>query len=160
MNLELVKLIEFSGEEASIYSLLDVDVEITLFDKFILENKNSFKSEIKDILMRLNTIGKKTGAREQYFTLKEGKPGDLVCVLKDEPVKKLRLYCIRFGKSLIIVGGGGPKTTRKLQEDPKLTAENEILVKISEEIYQRLKNKDIRYINEGKEFEGELEFEI
>ncbi|MFN8258144.1 MAG: hypothetical protein U0W24_20815 [Bacteroidales bacterium] len=160
MNLELVKLDKFSGEEASIYTLLDIDVEITLFDKFVSENKNSFESEIKDILMRLNTIGKKTGAREQYFTLNEGKPGDLVCAIKDQPDRKLRLYCIRYGKSLIILGGGGPKTTRTLQEDPKLTSENEVLLKISDEIYKRLLSKDIFYTNEGKDFEGELEFEI
>jgi hypothetical protein len=160
MNLELVKLIDFSGKEASIYSLLDMNEGRTLFEKFISENKISFKSEIKDILMRLNSIGNKTGAREQFFKLKEGKPGDLVCVLKDEPNKKLSLYCIRFGKSLIIIGGGGPKTTRTLQDDPKLTAENRILVKISDEIYQRLINKDIQYIHEGNDFEGDLEFEI
>lgn len=160
MNLELVKLYKFSGEEASVYTLYDINEEVTLFDKFVSENINSFKSEIIDILMRLNTIGKKTGAREQYFTLNEGKPGDLVCAIKDQPGRKLRLYCIRFGKSLIILGGGGPKTTRTLQEDPKLTAENEILLKISDEIYKRIKDKDILYINEGKDFEGELEFEI
>ncbi len=162
MNLELVKLIEFSGEEASIYTLLDIDEEKTLFDKFILENKNSFKSEIKNILMRLNSIGKKTGAREQFFKLKEGKPGDLVCALYDEPDSNLRLYCIRFGKSLIVLGGGGhkPKTIKALQENPKLTAENKILVKVSNEIYKRLKDKDIFYTNDGLDFEGELEFEI
>lgn len=160
MNLELVKLDKFSGEEPSVYTLFDIDEEMTLFDKFVSENINSFKSEIKDILMRLNTIGKKTGAREQYFTLNEGKPGDLVCAIKDQPDRKLRLYCIRYGKTLIILGGGGPKTTRTLQEDPKLTTENEILLKISDEIYKRLLNKDIFYTNEGKDFEGELEFEI
>lgn len=160
MNLELVKLDKLSGSEASVYTLLDIDEEETLFDRFILENRNSFKSEIKDIIKRLDTIGKKTGAREQYFKLNEGKLGDFVCVLKDETNKKLRLYCIRFGKSLIVLGGGGVKTTRTLQEDPKLNQENSILVKISKEIYERLKNQGITYINEGMDFEGELIFEI
>ena len=160
MNLELVKLDNFSGKEASVYTLLDTEEGETLFDKFILENKSSFKSEINNILMRLNTIGYKTGAREQYFKLKEGKLGDLVCVLKDDPDKKLRLYCIRFGKSLLILGGGGPKTTRTLQEDRKLNEENSILVDISKQIYERLKNKEIFYTNDGMDFEGELEFEL
>jgi len=160
MNLELVKIDDLSGQEASVYTLLDTDEDETLFDKFILENNNSFKSEINNILMRLNTIGKKTGAREQFFKLEEGKHGDLVSALYDEPDTKLRLYCIRFGKSLIILGGGGAKTTRTLQEDPKLNDENKILVKISNEIYKRLKDKDIFYTNDGMDFEGELEFEL
>jgi hypothetical protein len=160
MNLKLLKLDKFSGKEASVYTLFDIDEETTLFDKFVSENINSFKSEIKDILMRLNSIGKKTGDREQYFKLKEGKLGDLVCALYDTPDGKLRLYCIRFGKTLIILGGGGTKTTRTLQENPKLNEENSILVKISKQIYERLKNKEISYINDGMDFEGELEFKI
>jgi len=160
MNLELVKLSKFSGNEASIYTLFDIDEGKTLFDKFIIENINSFKSEIKDISVRLERIGRRSGAREIYFKLNEGKPGDGVCALYDEANKKLRLYCIRYGKSLLILGGGCAKTTRTLQEDSKLNKENSFLVKISKQILDRLKNGEIRYVNEGMDFEGEINFEI
>ncbi len=38
-------------------------------------------------------------------------------------VSNLRLYCIRLGSAVVILGGGGhkPKTIRTLQDDTKLT---------------------------------------
>lgn len=162
MNLELVKLNDFSGKQASVYSLLDIKTNETLFEKFISENNNSFKSEIFDIIQRLISIGKKVGAREQFFKTKEGKPGDLVCALYDTPNSKLRLYCLRFGSSLIILGGGGhkPKTIKALQENEKLKAENKLMVRLSEEIAERIKNKEIIYTNEYMDFEGNLKFDL
>ena len=62
-----------------------------------------------NFLERIRTINEKTGARESFFKPNEGKPGDLVCALFDIPNSNLRLYCIRFGNSLIILGGGGEK---------------------------------------------------
>jgi len=162
MNFQLVKLKNFCGSKASIYTLKDVDADTTLFEKFISENINSFKSEIIDITKRLNTIGKVTGARVEFVKTKEGKPGDLVCALYDKPNSKLRLYCIRLGSSLIIIGGGGhkPKSIKALQEDPKLKQENKIMVDLSKELLNRLQNKELKYTNDYKDLEGNLEFEI
>ena len=33
---------------------------------------------------------------------------------------KLRLYCLRISKQIVILGNGGVKTTKNYQEDPKL----------------------------------------
>ncbi|MBI9036301.1 MAG: hypothetical protein JEZ03_17710 [Bacteroidales bacterium] len=122
------------------------------------ENKDSFKSELKDILTRLNTIGKITGAREHFFKLKEGSPGDGICALYDKPGSKLRLYCIRYGTSLIVLGGGGPKSKniRALQEDKKLNRENQILKEISQLINNKTQMKEIRFSSDYMEFEGDL----
>lgn len=46
------------------YSVYVNDSIMTLFEMFIEENKNSFKSELIDIFIRLKVIGNKTGARE------------------------------------------------------------------------------------------------
>ena len=160
MDHKLVKITKFSGEEASVYSIFLIDEGKTLFDIFIEENKYSFLSELKDIFARLTVIGHKTGARISYFKEFEGRFGDHICALYDEPDKTLRLYCIRFGTSLVILGGGGPKlsTVRALQEDEKLTEENYLLRKIAEQIYKRIEEKEIRFIHEYKDLEGNLEF--
>jgi hypothetical protein len=162
MNYKLVKIIELSGSEASVYSLYSEDEKCTLFEKFISENTTSFKSETIDILKRLKSIARKEGAREHYFKIREGKPGDLVCALYDMPKGNLRLYCIRLGGSLIILGGGGhkPKTIRALQSDPKLSFENRLMVKLSDELLQRIKSKEIVYVNEYMDLEGDLDFEF
>jgi hypothetical protein len=59
MNYKLVKISELSGNKASVYSLYSEEEKCTLFEMFLRENEKSFKSEIFDILKRLNTIGKK-----------------------------------------------------------------------------------------------------
>ncbi len=160
MNLTLVKLERYSGDKASIYTLYDNVEEKTLFETFIEENKSLFLSELKDISNRLIAIGNKTGAREGFFKINEGNPGDGVCALYDNPDSNLRLYCIRYGTALVVLGGGGnkPKNIRALQENPKLMKENYILREVSKTITERLKNKDIWFVNNYKDIEGELDF--
>lgn len=162
MEYKLVKLTQLSGDEASVYSLYVEDEQQTLYERFISENVNSFKSEIIDINERLKIIGNDNGARESYFKIHEGVPGDGVCALYDSPNKKLRLYCIRYGTLLVIIGGGGekPKNIKALQEDPKLTEENDLMKRISQDITQRLKDRDIKIINDGLDLEGDLIFNL
>ena len=63
MNCKLKKIIELSGNKASIYSVIIENEQKTLFEIFLEENIISFKSEIENILKRLEIIGKKTGTR-------------------------------------------------------------------------------------------------
>jgi len=160
MKCKIVKLDQFSGCSASVYSVYINDEKKTLFDKFIEENINSFKSELLNIIQRLKVIGKSTGARMKFFKDKEGNPGDGVCALYDIPGTKLRLYCIRYGAELIILGGGGekPKHIKKLQDDKKLKKENYLLREISNEISNRIKTKDIEWSDDHMDLIGELEF--
>lgn len=161
MKFEIVKLNKFNGNKCGIYSVFVDEEQKTLFDRFLSENSISFKGEITNILERLTTINKITGARESFFKLYEGKPGDLVCALFDVPNSNLRLYCIRFGSSLIILGGGGEKkkTKKAFQEVDKLEKENDILREISARIAERIKEKDITFSYDGTEITGELEFD-
>jgi len=159
MNCEIVKLEEFSGDEASVYSIYIEEEEMTLYDKFVIENKANFLAEINDINKRLISIGK-IGAKDIYFKLNEGAPGDGVCALYDNPNSNLRLYCIRYGTSIVLVGGGGykPKSIRALQEDKKLEDENYFLRKLSAEIKQRMQEKDLKFTNDYLDFEGDINF--
>ena len=160
MRCKLVKIDSLSGSKASVYSvMLDGESE-TLLEKFVRESKSSFLSETKDILKRLKTIGQKTGARKQFFKEFEGKPGDGVCALYDNPDSKLRLYCIIFGTQLLVVGGGGPKPKNisAFQDDEKLTDANYFLRWLSEQITQRIKDREITYENDYLDFSGNLEF--
>lgn len=160
MKYKLVKLKQISGCQSSIYTILLMDEQKTLFERFLEENKNTFKSELKSITKRLNTIGQFTGARESFFKLREGKPGDGVCALFDTPNSKLRLYCIRYGTLIVILGGGGykPKGMKALQEDPKLTKENYFLRQVSSDIKRRMDEDEIFFSDDHMDFEGNLEF--
>lgn len=159
---KLVRVQKHCGNKSSVYSVYLSEERKTVYEKFQLENLPTFKSEIVDIVKRIHVIGKKTGAQESFFKLKEGKPGDGVCALYDRPDSKLRLYCIRFGSVLLIVGGGGekPKGMRALQESEKLTEENYLLRELSAEISRRQKDGDIKITANGMDLEGDLEFEL
>ena len=158
MKYRLLKINNLSGKAASIYSIRFDKKQKTSIEVFISENKNLYLSELNDIIIRLKTIGKKTGAREQFFKINEGNPGDGVCALYDDVDKKLRLYCIRYGSLLIIVGGGGPKNVQTLQEDKKLKDENYFLRHLSSQITERIKDKEIWFSDDNMDLEGNLEF--
>jgi putative component of toxin-antitoxin plasmid stabilization module len=162
MKYKLVRENLLSDKMASVYIIEEVKSGISSLDSFIRKYNNSFKDEIINILIRLKTIGKITGAREQFFKLNEGIPGDGVCALFDEPEKRLRLYCSRYGSLIIIVGGGGdkPKNMRALQESSQLATENYRLRKFSVEITKRIKARHIQFSDDGMHFKGDLEFEI
>ena len=107
---------------------------------------------------RLKVIGHKTGAREHFFKLNEGEPGDGVCALYDLPEKSLRLYCIRYGSLILILGGGGNKQSRTLQEDKKLTQENYFLRQVVKDIKSKMELGEIKFSEDGTGFIGNLEF--
>jgi len=162
MKCRLVKLPQLSGNKTTVYSVIFEDDRKTLFDNFIIENSISFKSEIEEMIIRLNTIGNKTGARDSFFRHNEGLPRDGVCALiyKERKGKEnLRLYCIRYGTQIIILGGGGQKKVKTLQDDEKLTKENYFLRRLSALISERIKEKDIGYSEDFMEFMGDLNFE-
>ncbi|HUC82354.1 MAG TPA: hypothetical protein VMR70_15720 [Flavisolibacter sp.] len=153
MNYEIVELEEFSGNKATIYSVIMEEDEVTLFDHFVTENMAEYKTELKSIAGRLQQIGRTTGARANFFKLDEGKPGDGVCALYDDPDSKLRLYCIRYGNVAIILGGGGPKPpgVRAWQEDEKLTLEAETIMEVSKDIMRRLHSGELEWSKDGSQ---------
>jgi hypothetical protein len=158
---EIVKDEYLSGHEAAIYSFKLEDADHTLFDEFLEENKDDYNIEVLDIYTRLYAIGhEKGGAREGFFKHNEGKPGDGVCALFDVPGSALRLYCIRYGNDIVVLGGGAPKSKkiRAWQEDKNLTKRATLMIKLSQSIATKIKDKDIRL---GRiELIGDLKIEI
>ena len=158
MKCRLKKITHLSGNKATIYSVVIGDGDKSLYELFLAENFILYKSEIIDINKRLQIIGKQTGARDIYFKLNEGSPGDGIVALYDDPKKKLRLYCIKYGTQIVVIGGGGPKNVKSLQEDPKLKDENYFLRWLSQQITLR-QNFDLRFSKDGLDFIGDLEIE-
>jgi hypothetical protein len=154
---ELVKIEKLSGSRTTIYTIYLQDEDETLFDRFIRENLEAFPEELANIRYQLETIAHQTGAIEPFFEKPEGKPGQDVWDLRDKPNKRLRLYCMRISNVVLILGGGGPKTTRTIQEDPKLKAENYLIRNVSDLITEKIKNKEIRWSKDGTELIGETE---
>jgi len=66
---------------------------------------------------------------------------------------------MQLGHVVIILGGGGPKTTRTLQEDPKLKHENYLMRMVSDALTLRIKEKDVAWSVDGTELLGNLLFD-
>jgi len=160
VKFRLVKLASLSGVKASIYSVIPENDSKTLLDHFISENLETYEHEIKNIASRLKAIGHKTGSREQFFKINEGKPGDGVCALYDDEERKLRLYCIRFGTCVLVLGGGGPKPPgmKAFQESEKLTQENATMRIVSKALDKRIRNKEISWSADQTELQGDFNF--
>lgn len=152
MRYEIEEIEELSGNACHIYSLREDGSENSLFDDFIVRNSDLYEDEVIDIYNRLKYMGNEGGAREGFFKLNEGKPGDGIVALYDRPDSRLRLYCIRYGAVTLIVGDGGakPKSARTWQEVPELDSSVKRLMQISDKIYEAIREKDIRFTEDGK----------
>jgi len=146
---------KLSGNRATVYTV-ELEDGTDLFNQFLNENQENYESDLKNILQRIRSMATKTGAQEHFFKMKEGKPGDQVCALYDTPEKNLRLYCIRMGNTVIILSGGGPKTTRTLQQDPKLKKENYLLRDVSDAILQKMTSGELRFSDDEMELKGAI----
>jgi hypothetical protein len=154
MVFHLKKINELSGIGCTIYSPVIDNLAQTLFDKFIDENDQIYPEEIEDIFYTVEAIGK-IGAKETFFKLNEGHLGDGVSALYDVP-RKLRLFCIRYGTEVVIIGGGAIKEVRKYQEDPKLKLRAEQMILISAAITKILKDCSDEIYWNGNHFSGTL----
>lgn len=143
MKFEIRKLHKLCGKRVTVYSIVWNDEETTLFERFILENKDDYPKELTDLRNQINVIANSTGIRENFFEKPEGKLGQDVWALFDHRKRRLRLYCMQLGRVVIILGGGGPKNTRTLQEDPKLKSENNLMRTVSDALTQRIMDKEI-----------------
>lgn len=152
----VTKNLSLSGNKCSIYSVSIEDEAETLLERFARENTPDYREQVKEILLRLRTIGNETGARDIYFKKKEGKPGDGIEALYDSAESKLRLYCIRNGSIALIMGGGGPKQGGAWQDYPKLTEENELLQRISNTVTKAVISRDLQWSPNGMELTGNL----
>ncbi|RKR84068.1 hypothetical protein BDD43_4292 [Mucilaginibacter gracilis] len=158
MNFGLEKVDKLSGSEASVYAVTLAGQPSSVFEQFLAEYQVDYLPEVKDIINRLRVIGHKTGAREQFFKPFEGKYGDLVCALYDDPDKKLRLYCMRFGGDCVILGGGGPKEVQAWQDDPNLTYHAELMIKVAKKVHKRFEDGDLKWASGFKDINGDLTF--
>ena len=156
MKFKIVKILDLSGRKATIYTVQIEGETNTLFDEFLLENDVNYPDELDNIFDRLEIMGHYEGAKEIYFKHAEGNLGDGICALYDSPDRKLRLYCIRYGSTAILLGGGGFKNVRALQDDSKLKYENYLLRNISKTITNALIEGDLAWSNDGRLLIGKL----
>lgn len=159
MLYEIVELQGFSGSACTIYSVIPKGSQETLFDQFLHENGSIYAKEVGELLSRLEQIGKVEGLREGYYKSNEGRLGDNICALYVTHGGRLRLYFIKYGNDVIIVGGGGYKykEIRAWQDDPILSSKMQQLMAYADHIGKRIqKGDDLNWSNDLRHLEGDL----
>lgn len=153
-------MIQLSGNATRIYAVHVNGRDNDEFRAFVEKHKGLYSDEITDILKRLKVIGTREGARAHYFKQAEGLPGDLVCALYDLEEARLRLYCIRLGSDVIILGGGAdkPPDIRAWQEKDDLKTAAKLMIRVSKDFLERIREKEIRIDDSTNRLVGNLEF--
>ena len=107
-------------ENAGLFTICFEGESYTEFQKFIIKgNENAtLQPDLQKILNALQRMMDAVGFLDRYFR-PEGKMSDRVAALPIQS-SKLRLYCLRLSDKVLIVGNGGPKTTKTYNEDPEL----------------------------------------
>lgn len=110
------------GRKAKIYSIQFDGENKNEFQKFIEDPEVRNHPDFQSLRKKIKEIYDKRGLLQHYF-----RPEDDKCLHPeisriDYGTGKLRLYCIRWDDTLLILGGGGvkPDDVRFWQEDPEL----------------------------------------
>lgn len=129
---------------ADIFSIRIDGKDNSELHEFFISFRNTpdidLQKDFEQIVKSLVEMGNQ-GAKEHFFR-PEGKMKDRVCAIPLYPSshrsKKqngtLRLYCIRISDKLLIVGGGGLKTTQTYEEDDVLSKHVQTLQSIDQEL--------------------------
>lgn len=130
---------------ADIYSIRIDGEPNNEFRKFLILFKSETDRYLQDDFFRIAEAIKKIseiGALERFFR-PEGKFADRVFAIPRDILHRdksrhgtLRLYCLRISDKLLIIGGGGKKTTDAYNEDPALLEAVETLQSVDSELLQ------------------------
>ncbi len=152
----LIELLE-DGEKVSLYSPHFEGEEYSEFEKFLLEYKDTYPEDVRQLVYRLDII-KRDGAADRHFRY-EGKKRDRVMALPSHlETTSLRLYLLNIQSKILILGNGGLKSTATYQEDQHLHKCVQTLQKIDIQLKESERRRVL--IVTGTQLLGQLTFTI
>ncbi|MBP5501598.1 MAG: hypothetical protein J6Y24_02290 [Bacteroidales bacterium] len=145
------------GEKVSLYSPHFEGEKYTEFEKFLLEYKDKYPDDVRQLVYRLDII-KRDGAEDRHFRY-EGTRRDRVMALPSHlETTSLRLYLLNIKAKILILGNGGLKNTATYQQDAHLNKCVQTLQKIDIQMKQMEKQRVITI--RGSQLLGTLTFTI
>lgn len=145
------------GENVSLYSPHFEGEKYTEFEKFLLEYKDKYPDDVRQLVYRLDII-KRDGAEDRHFRY-EGTRRDRVMALPSHlETTSLRLYLLNIKAKILILGNGGLKNTATYQQDAHLNKCVQTLQKIDIQMKQMEKQRVITI--RGSQLLGTLTFTI
>ena len=129
------------------HEICETDV---FFDRFT--HDTTYRRDLTEIETLMKLMGERFGAREERFRTED----DAHALPKT--VNKLRLYCIRCTEGTVILGGGGRKTSQKVQDSPDCLSHFRFIKKVEKLFRERVQEGSITY--NGKFLDGDLIFDL
>jgi hypothetical protein len=103
------KIIEFlGGTKARIYAVCQEDSEISDFEKFLTEYGDELPEEIGWLVDTIDKLANKVGIRDGFFKV-QGIETIYRFINRKDHLAKTRVYCIKWGNEILILGGGAVK---------------------------------------------------
>jgi len=134
--------------------------EECLFDQFIskFETDTVYRNDLDIILTAIKELTKRGIDHRRFFRKKGEGPIDAI----SPGTNDLRLYCVSYGKNAIIIGNGGIKKARRVQDCPNCRPHWEFLSQLDAMIQDRITCGDITWqeMNGKQKLTGDLYFEI
>lgn len=158
LTLHLVPIPELSGPRMGYFTLVDQH-DVRYFDDFVEWAEIEHPKELEKMISELMYMAEK-GYRQSYFEMEEGSPDDAVIAMHALPKQKLRLYCLQFGRNILILGDGGHKRTRTYQEDKVLFTIVKELQDVSHQISDRIRTGQIQFDDIKNRLIGNLTFTV
>lgn len=146
-------IVEFIiGGKAKFYSIKFDGEELSEAEKFFDSLSEEYSKGAEALAQKIERMAERVGCPDYMFKMSESKRTDNICALYDE---ELRLYCLRYGNTTVILGNGGvkPKGIRTYQEKEDLYEAVKALQGIEPVIYQEIISKELRQLDSG-EFVG------
>lgn len=151
-----LELLEDSNK-VSLYSPHFEGETYSEFEKFLLNYKDTYPEDIRQLVYRLDII-KRDGAEDRHFRY-EGTRRDRVMALPSHlETTKLRLYLLNINARILILGNGGLKSTATYEQDAHLNKCVQTLQKIDIQLKQMEQAQVI--VVTGSQLLGTLTFSI
>jgi hypothetical protein len=143
-----------SFEKTMFYSIHEVGDDNCETDKFFLRfmDEEKYQKDVQTIKYWIEKIGREFGALERYF-----RPERKANALPIPPPKSnLRLYCLRVSDKIVILGNGGVKSSKLVQNSPDALPHFELMNLVA--FILKMKNENDQISFQGKEIKGDLSF--
>ena len=153
LEFEIVEFIPHKPDDkSSFYAIKLLDKPFSEAEEFFEKYIDVENGKIDIIYSNIERMTKR-GIFEGFFNDKESKIEDNISCIR---VGDIRLYCLRYGKVAVVLGGGDYKHVRSYQDSDELYDHVKLLQKACKQIDKRIEDKEIKITNNS--IEGNLNF--
>lgn len=141
-------------EKTQFYTIEEVGKGISETDEFFIRFKDDpvYRKDIETIMYWIQKIGNESGALERHFRPEASASAIPITTAK------LRLYCYRINDQIVILGNGGIKSSKAVQDSHDAFPHFEVMNTVSFVTKLNLGNR--KWFISEKEIIGELRFFI